>query len=419
MTLNDRSVRSAATGKHMDGRGLMLVVSATGARTWKLRFQLGGKRRDMGLGPYPEITLAKARDLALEARRLAKNGIDPIDRRTAMKKASMPVPKFRDIAALVIADAQAKSSNAKVQYQIARHLGETFCGPLLDKAADTITTSDVASVLRPIWDKKPEVARKVYPLIRRVFDRARVILKSEHGIIMPENPAAWDDMKAHGFSKPKTLSRGHHPSLAYIRMPEFMSSLREQGTMAARLSELAILTNVRCGAARQARWEDFDLSAAVWNVPLAHLKDREHRSEPFRIPLSEPALRLLQDLAQLRTGGLVFPSRSGTSPLSDMAASSLLKRMNAADGGIWKDEITGRPIVLHGFRATFRTWAEETGRFPHTTIEEAMGHMVGSAVERAYRRTDVFNLRRDLMSAWAAHCSPCDTANVIKIGSRA
>jgi integrase len=403
----------------MDGRGLMLVVSPAGARTWKLRFQLNGKRRDMGLGPYPEIKLAKARELALEARRLAKNGIDPIDRRTAMKKASKPIPKFKEIAALVIADAQAKSSNAKVRYQIARHLGETFCGPFLDKAVDTITTTDVAAVLRPIWDKKPEVARKVYPLIRRVFDRARVIIKSEHNVIMQENPAAWEDMKAHGFSKPKTLSRGHHPSLAYIRMPEFMSSLQRQGTMAARLSELAILTNVRCGAARQARWEDFDLVAAVWNVPLAHLKDREHRSEPFRIPLSEPAIHLLQDQARYRTSGLVFPSRGGTRTLSDMAASTLLKRMNASEGDIWKDEITGRPIVLHGFRATFRTWAEETGRFRHTTIEEAMGHVVGSAAERAYRRTDVFNLRRDLMNAWAAHCFPRNTFNVINMGARA
>ena len=171
--LTDRAVKTAGVGRHGDGSGLYLEVkAATGGgtrRAWLFRFQMNGVRRALGLGAYPAVGLADARQKAAGARALVAKGIDPIDAREADRQAQKPVPTFGDVAKLVIADAQAKSSNAKVRYQWARHLGEAYSGNLLARPVNEITALDVAAVLRPIWKAKPEVARKVYPAIRRVL----------------------------------------------------------------------------------------------------------------------------------------------------------------------------------------------------------------------------------------------------------
>jgi integrase len=326
------------------------------------------------------------------------------------------VPTFGDIAALVIADAVKKTSNSKVAYQWKRHLGPAYSGPLLDRPVNEITTLDVAATLRPVWRKKPEVARKLYPAIRRVFEYARIKLRDEHGVAMPYNPARWDDLKAMGFEAPAQLSRGRHSSLPYQQMPAFVASLREREAIAARMLEFLILTNVRTGAALAATWDELDLGAAVWSVPLVNLKDKKHRKEPFRVPLSPRALDILRQMQSAKVSRYVFPGYHGK-PLSNMAMLTLLKRMNSGDQK-WLDAISGRPIVPHGFRATFRTWCEEIAHFPHAVVEEAMGHIVGTAVERAYRRTDVLEQRRALMGAWANYCEPKGAANVINIATR-
>jgi hypothetical protein len=198
--LTNRKVETAKAGKYGDGEGLQLVVNASGSRKWVLRFMQAGRSREMGLGSFPEVSLAEARDAGFEARRLVAGGRDPIEARGAARKAEAQarkaLPTFADVAVLVIADAQAKSSNEKVKYQWARHLGPVYCGSLLERPVNEITTLDVAAVLRPVWESKPEVARKLYPAIRRVFDRARVILKAEHDVLPLENPANWADMKA-------------------------------------------------------------------------------------------------------------------------------------------------------------------------------------------------------------------------------
>ena len=412
--LTDRSAKTLGEGRHDDGDGLRLIVSKSGARSWMLRYQMQGRRRDMGLGAYPEISLREAREIAADARKLARQGIDPIEARKASRKDNRPVPTFKDIAALVVADAQARTANEKVSYQWERHLGPAYCGPLLERPVNEITTTELAAHLRPIWKAKPEVARKLYPAIRRVFDRARVILKADHGIAMSENPANWADFKAQGFEAPKQLSRGHHPSLAYPRLPAFMSALREREATAARLLEFVILTNVRTDAALKAKWSEFDLDARLWTVPLDRMKDRKHRSEPFRAPLSPRTVEMLREMAKGRVSEFVFPGKR-LKPLSNMAMLTLLKRMNNVDGGKWVDDATRRPIVVHGFRATFRTWAEETAQFPHAIVEEAMGHVVGTSVERAYRRTDVLERRRALMDAWANYCEPSAATNVVPL----
>jgi integrase len=416
--LTERGAQTAKPGRHSDGDGLHLVVSEAGRKKWVLRYQVAGVRKDKGLGAYPAVGLKDARDKAGEARKLVARGVDPIEAERAAKKAAKPVPTFSEIAKLVIEDAQSKSVNAKVRYQWERHLGPAYSGPLLDRPVHEITALDVAAVLRPVWRSKPEVARKLYPAIRRVFDRARVILRDEHGITMLENPARWDDLKAMGFETPKELSKGNHPSLPHGRMPEFIAALRARKATAALALELLILTNVRTNAVLQSKWPEFDLDKALWNVPLVNLKDREHRKASFEVPLSPRVVEILKEMEKGRVSAYVFPGQTKGRPLSNIAMLTLLKRMNAAPKGEkadqnakprWHDPTSGRAITAHGFRATFKTWAEEVATFPHAAIEHAMGHKVGGKVERAYSRTTLLDMRRKLMDAWAAYCEPKTT----------
>jgi integrase len=399
--LTELDVKRAKEGRHVDGDGLMLVVRSSGKKSWLLRYQVNRTRRDMGLGSYPEIGLKDARQRALDARRLIEAGKDPIEARKAAGKAAKPLPTFREIAALVIADAQVKSTNAKVRYQWERHLGSAYSGPLLDRPVHEITAVEIAAVLAPIWRTKPEVARKTYPAIRRVFDRARVILRDEHDITMSRNPADWRDLKALGFEAPRQLSRGRHPSLPYNQMSKFVKDLRSREAVAARALEFLILTNVRTDAVLKAAWDQFDLDTAIWTVPLSSLKDREQRTDPFRVPLSERGETIVREMKSTRLSGYVFPGMSG-GHLSNMALLTLLKRMSSGERK-WVDK-DGRQITAHGFRATFRTWAEEVATVPHAVVEQSMGHQIGNKVERAYRRTDLLEKRRELMAAWARHC---------------
>jgi integrase len=403
-SLTDRAVKTLGAGRHGDGDGLNLLVSSTGRRRWILRYQLRGGRHDMGLGSYPAVSLAEARIAAADARKRIASGLDPIEARRVSQKIAKPVPTFAEIASIVVSDAQRRSTNEKVRYQWARHLGPAFCSGLLDRPVNEITTLDVAATLKELWHSKPEVARKLYPAIRRVFDLARVKLRDDHGVEMLRNPADWSDLKALGFEPPRLLSRGRFPALPYPGLPQFMEALRAREALTARALEFLILTNVRTDAILEARWDDIDIAMAIWTVPLGSLKDRRYRTEGFRIPLSTRAMELLLELIPGKSSRLIFPGRSPDQPLSNMALLSVIRRMNNVDKNRWTDPASGRGVTAHGFRATFRTWAEECVGFPHAVIEEAMGHQVGSQVERAYRRTDVLEQRRKLMETWALFC---------------
>jgi integrase len=412
--LTDKAVKSAGVGRHGDGDGLNLSVSKSGRRKWVLRFQLNGARRDMGLGSYPAVSLSTARIAAADARKLLSQNLDPLDARITSRKGEKPIPTFQDIARVVIEEAQNKSTNAKVRYQWERHLGVAYCAPLLARPVHEITTLEVAAVLKPVWHAKPEVARKLYPAIRRVFEYARIRLRDDHGILVPDNPARWDDLKAMGFDPPTRLSRGNHPSLPHLRLPFFIAELRTRDAIAARALEFLILTNVRTDAVLKARWDELDLDGALWSVPLAKLKDRKYRKEAFRVPLSPRAVEMAGEMEIGKVSEYIFPGQPSKKfagqapkkPLSNMALLTLIKRMNSVATEKWVDIADGRQITAHGFRATFRTWAEESTGFPHAVIEEAMGHQVGNEVERAYRRTDVLEKRRELMVSWANFCEP-------------
>jgi integrase len=201
-------------------------------------------------------------------------------------------------------------------------------------------------------------------------------------------------------------------------MPAFIAELRERQAVSARALEFLALTAVRTAAVLTATWDQFDLSEGVWTIPLAALKDRKSRGEPFRVPLSPRAVEILGEMKKLGSK-YAFPGESLTAPLSNMAMLTLLKRMNHGDEPRWVDAADKRPITAHGFRATFKTWAEEVATFPHAVVEQAMGHTVGGKVERAYKRTDLLAKRRELMDAWARHIEPKACSNVIELHARA
>src|SRR4051794_33743764 len=220
---------------------------------------------------------------------------------------------------------------------------------------------------------------------------------------MQGNPASWQDLRARGFERISKLTRGRQSALDYEQVPQFLSALRQRQGIAARALEITLLTGLRTGEVIGARWSEIDLDRQIWVIPPERLKDRRTRTEPHRIPLSREAMDILNSLPRL--GDYVFASRTPGQPLSNMAMLTGLKRINE-DGSSqprWVDPKSGRPITPHGLRATFRTWGEDVG-FPRELLEEALGHQIGSAVERAYRRTDSFERRRTVLQAWADFC---------------
>src|SRR3984885_11834658 len=274
--LTARKVETAKPGKYGDGGGLQLAVAPTGARKWVLRFLWGGKAREMGLGSYPEIGLAEAREKALAARKLARSGVDPI----AESQQDKRVPTFGDPAGEGATEQGKSFRNAKHRAQWKMTL-ETYAAPLRVKAVDAITTEDVLGVLKPIWTTKTETASRLRGRIERVLNAAKA-----KGHRSGENPAAWRGHLENLLPKRQKLTRGHHAALPYADVPAFVAWLREHDAVAALALEFSILTAARSGEVLGARWSEVDLDARVWTIPAKRMKaGREHRA-----PLSESAL---------------------------------------------------------------------------------------------------------------------------------
>ncbi|SMY09947.1 tyrosine-type recombinase/integrase [Flavimaricola marinus] len=373
--LTARKVDTAKPGKHGDGRGLFLLVKASGARSWVLRYQVQGRRRDLGLGAYPDVSLAMARDRAAEARRLIAEGEDPI----GMKQRANP-KNFKDAALELIESKRPGWKNAKHAAQWTATL-ETYVFPKIGRMqVAKIETPDVISTLTPIWTDKPETANRVRQRIEAVIDYATAI-----GIRSGDNPARWRGHLDHLLPKPKKVRAvKHHAALPHAEVADFMAELDKRDGVSARALRFAILTAARSGEVRGMTWDEVDLAASVWIVPAERMKaGKEHR-----VPLSEAAVSTLGDAGD--KDALVFGSEAKRGkPISDMSMTAVLRRMGR-DG-----------ITVHGFRSTFRDWAGETTGFPREVIEAALAHGIKDKAEAAYARTDLFDKRRKLMEAWA------------------
>lgn len=378
MPLNARKVETAGPGRHGDGRGLFLYVKPSGARSWVLRYQVQGRRRDLGLGAYPDVSLAMARDRAAEARRLIAEGEDPIT-----KKQQARPKTFREAALELIESKRPGWKNAKHAAQWTATL-ESYVFPKIGAVqVAKIETTDVISTLTPIWAAKPETANRVRQRIEAVIDYASAL-----GVRSGDNPARWRGHLDHLLPKPKKVRAvEHHPALPHAQIADFMTDLAKREGVAARALAFTILTAARSGETRGMTWGEVDLEAKVWTIPAGRMKAaKEHR-----VPLTDAALTLLGQRANgTPDDALIFGSEAKLGkPISDMSMTAVLRRMERDD------------ITVHGFRSTFRDWAGETTGFPREVIEAALAHGIKDKAEAAYARSDLFDKRRKLMQAWA------------------
>jgi integrase len=390
-----------------DGRGLYLRVTEAGAKRWVFRYQLGGRRRDMGMGSYPEIGLAEARQRATEHRKRAHDGIDPIAAKEAQRAAErLSTAKgrtFREAAEDFIGRNQAGWRNAKHRQQWRNTLA-TYAYPLLGELpVATIDAGLVVQVLDPLWTEKPETASRVRGRIEAVLDAATV-----RGWRDGPNPAQWKGNLAHILPASARVRKvAHHAALPFDEAPVFLGLLRGRPGMAARALEFAIFTAARTREVLGARWGEIDLAAKVWTVPGERMKaEKEHR-----VPLSDPALAVLDQVrppALTRDGAPdstapVFPGLRRGLPLSQMSMLMLLRRMKRGD------------LTAHGFRSTLSDWAAERTAYPREVVEMALAHAVGNKVEAAYRRGDLFEKRRRLMADWAAFCEAPPAGEIVPL----
>lgn len=392
--------RAKTTGYFSDGGNLYLRVSEYGTKSWLFVFTRNGKTREMGLGPYPDVTLEEARQKAREARKVLIEGEDPITKRQTERNeqrlATAKVTTFKQAAEQYIELHSASWKNEKHAAQWASTL-ETYAYPIIgDLACDVINVALVKQILTPIWNTKSETAS-------RLRGRIELVLRSwaaDNEIKGYDNPAKREalNLPKHDASKIK-----NHPALAYEDVADFIAALRQQEGIAAKALELAILTACRSGEVRGAKRSEFDLGKKVWTIPGSRMKSKKEH----RVPLSGAAIKIIEATPQIAGTDLLFPSAKVDKPLSDMTLTAVIRRMDTArkkSGGTgWLDP-AGELITVHGFRSTFRDWAGETTPFPREVIEHALAHQLKDKAEAAYARGTLFDKRAKLMEQWAGYC---------------
>jgi integrase len=381
-----------APGKYFDGGniGLFLRVEPNGKRFWVQRLTVKGKRTEIGLGSFPLIKLADARARATENKRLAVLGGDPLEAKRKAKDA-LTFSKAMD---LFLSKKAAEFGNEKHAKQWHSTL-DAYAVPVLGNlAVAAIETRHVLKVLEPIWIEKTETASRLRQRIEAVLSWATVA-----GHRTGDNPARWKGNLAELLAKPgKVADKGNHPALALADVPRWWKALAQREGMAARALQFLTMTLARSGEVRGMTWGEVDLMAAIWTVPAERMKmGREHR-----VPLTKEAVALLEALPRMEGCDVVFFAPRG-GMLSDMTVSAVMRRMQEADVAAgqsgYLDARSKRPAVPHGLRSTFRGWAAEVG-IERDMAEMALAHNVGSAVERAYQRSDMLERRRAMLEIW-------------------
>lgn len=376
-------------GRYQDGDGLFLYVKASGARSWIVRLQADGKRRDYGLGSAKDVTLAEAREKAATIRRDLRNGIDPVEAKRKARLDRMTIPTFKEAATKKHLEI---GGSFKTPRQGKRWLAsmEQYAFPKLGgERIDHISETMIRDALLPIWLEKPETARRMRQRIETVMAWAKV-----------HKFCGQLHIDAKSLQLPPQPPRGkHHPAMAYTDVPDFVAKVSCAPETTGRMALLfAIFTAARSGEARGATWEEIDIDAALWTIPAARMKmARDHI-----VPLSSASLTVLKRAAIFRTGReneRVFPSaRGGT--LSDMTLTKILRDMG----------IGGEAATVHGFRGSFKNWASEATGYPDAASEAALAHGDPDKVRGAYRTTDFLQLRVEMMAAWGAYCANDSTA---------
>lgn len=357
--------------------GLNLKIDLEGNKSWVLRVQIGNRRRSMGLGAYPEVTLAQAHQKARDARRLIDDGVDPIQARRE-SKSELRTISFGDAAKKYIAAKEPEWRNEKHAQQWRNTINQ-YAKKLISMPVSSIGTHDVVDILEDIWLTKNETASRLRGRIEVILDWATV-RKYRTG----ENPARWKGHLDSLLPSPKKIRKvQHHSALNWREIQEFITELNGQAGVGVRALEFTILTASRTGEVIGAKWDEFDFKRKVWVVPASRMKSgREHR-----VALSSYVINMLENLSN--DGDYVF-SKDGFKPISNMAMSSVLKRMR-------------KTFTVHGMRSTFRDWAAENTNYSRDVCEAALAHALGTDTELSYKRTDFIEKRFELMEEWASY----------------
>lgn len=373
--LTARQIVTAGPGYHADGDGLYLQVTGTGARSWILRYQLAGKRREMGLGPVSLFGLTDARQRAAQQRKLLADGIDPIGARRAAK-AHTARTWGEAVEDFIAAHSPSWKNDAQAD-QWRQSLKDYGPDKALPVAA--VDTSLVVKLLRKVWTDKTETATRVRGRIERVWDSERVA-----GNVTGENPARWRGHLDKLLAKPSKVSKPtHFRAMSYAEVPAFMARLAERDGRARMALRFTILTAARTAEVTGAQWSEFDVKAKLWTIPADRMKaGREHV-----VPLSDAALAILA----------AKPRKSPPFALSENAMLYLVQKPAPKGYGL--------PFTVHGFRSSFRDWGSEETDFPREVLEMALAHTIADKTEAAYRRGALLEKRRTLMEAWAAYCT--------------
>ena len=367
--LTARQVATLGEGVHGDGDGLYLQVTASGARSWILRYQRHGKRREMGLGSATLYGLADARQRAVQYRRLLAEGLDPIAHRRAVQAASGRTwgQAVDDFIAT-----HAPGWKSEGQADQWRQSLNAY-GPDRALPVEALDTAEVVRLLRKVWTDKTETATRVRGRIERVWDAEKVA-----GVVTGDNPARWRGHLDKLLPKPSKVAKvTHFRAMPYGDVPAFMARLAEREAITRLALRFTILTVARTGEVTGAAWSEFD--GDVWTIPAERMKaGKEHK-----VPLTPAALALLDGL----------PRRKPPFALSENAMLYLLQKPPPKGYGL--------PYTVHGFRSSFRDWAAETTTFPREVAEMALAHAIPDKTEAAYRRGALLAKRRELMQAWA------------------
>lgn len=379
-------------GLHSDGGGLYLEVDKTGSKRWTFIWRVGKARRQMGLGGLLVTDLAEARALADTARRQIAKGLDPIAERKAALASGRTFGQAADELLVAL----------RPEWRNPKHISQweyslkVLAKPIRHLAVDAVTTQHMVDLLKPLWNTINETASRTRGRIERVLDAEKAA-----GNRTGENPARWKGHLALLLPKRQKLAKGHHPAMPFEQIGDFIPLLRARPALSARALEFTILTASRTNEVLGALRPEFDMAKRIWTVPGERMK----LGVDHRVPLSKRAVELLEEVFadMVDPDGLVFGDAKGEK-LSDAAMSTLFrKRMGFA------------AYSVHGFRSTFRDWAGEATTFPESVAEAALSHLVGSEVERAYKRGDVLEKRRKMMESWAGYCDRPRSSTVIEM----
>jgi len=384
--LNAKQLQTLPKDKYHDGNGLYISISKPGRGKWSFRYTINKKSREMGLGSYPDVSLSDARQLSLNNKQLLSKKIDPIDEKNrAEVLRQQQNKKFSDIADLYIRTKKLPEWTNPKSFQSWKNTLNTYAAPILDsKPIVDINRDDIINVLLPIWRKKTETARRIQQRLFLIFAFAKI-----RGWYNNDNPASWKEHLSLVLPDPyKIQNIKHFSSLPYSRINTFYAELYEFKNLSAYAMRLLILTATRTKEVIEAKFDEFNLQKKIWIIPPEKMKTRKEH----KVPLSGEAIKIIEFMKRKHNHEYVFHNPATGNHISNGAMLIFLKK-----------QFPHLKITVHGFRSTFRDWAEETGQYQHHAIEFCLAHQLPNKVEKAYLRSNLIELRTTIMNDWEKH----------------